>query len=95
MKNVRLLALAVSAMLVANVSAREVRRPNNMRRHVQMEQQFVQCDRCGKFIALRRPPRGEFGKMEFRQERFPKGDFRRGDVAKGHFHKSHKRHMRR
>lgn len=103
MKAKRWLVLAVGAMLVMNVSAREVRKCGAFRgKSVRSEQRMVRCDRCGKMIDLRKEARfREFERREafkreaFRREEFRRGDFSKGDFRKAEFKKSHKRHGRR
>ena len=103
MKAKRWLVLAAGAMLVMNVSAREVRKCAACKgKPIRMEQQFVRCERCGKMIDLRKEARfREFERREafkreaFRREEFRRGDFRKGDFRKAEFKKSHKRHGRR
>ena len=92
MKAKRWLVLAVGAMLVMNVSAREVRKCGACKaKQFKMEQKMVRCDRCGKMIDLRKEARfREFRGRELRKEAFRKGDFRKAE-----FKKSHKRHGRR
>ena len=98
MKAKRWLVLAVGAMLVMNVSAREVRKCGACKaKQFKMEQQFVRCARCGKMIDLRKEARfREFERREaFRREEFRRGDFRKGDFRKAEFKKNHRRHGRR
>ena len=103
MKAKRWLVLAVGAMLVMNVGAREVRKCGACKaKQFKMEQRMVRCDRCGKMIDLRKEARfREFERREafkreaFRREEFRRGDFRKGDFRKAEFKKSHKRHGRR
>ncbi len=97
MKAKRLLVLAVGAMLVMNVSAREVRKGGAFRgKSVRSEQKMVRCERCGKMIDLRKEAKfRKFGKKEaFRKEAFRKGDFKKGEFRKGEFRKGEfkKRH---
>lgn len=79
MKAKRLLVLAVGAMLVMNVSAREVRKGGAFRcKSVRSEQKMVRCERCGKMIDLRKEAKfRKFGK---------KGEFRKGEFKKRHRH---------
>ena len=97
MKAKRWMVLAIGAMLVMNVSAREVKRSHGGKRPIKTEQQFVRCGRCGKVLELRKDPRlmalrgpefqrGEFRKGDFRKEDFIKGDFRKGAFKKHHRH---------
>ncbi len=87
MKAKRWLALAVGAMLVMNMSAREVRKCAACKgKPIRMEQKFVRCERCGKMIDLRKEAR-------FRE--FRKGEFRRGDFRRPEFKKHHRHHGRR
>ena len=102
MKAKRWLVLAVGAMLVMNMSAREVRKCGACKGiQFSMEQKFVRCERCDKIIDLRKDPRFmEFRGAEFRRAEFRKGDFRRGEFRKGEFRKGemkkhHHRHGRR
>ena len=84
MKAKRWLVLAVGAVLVMNVGAREVRKCGAFRgKSVRSEQKMVRCERCGKMIDLRK------------EAKFRKGDFKKGEFRKGEFKKSHKRHGRR
>ena len=102
MKANRWLVLAVGAMLVMNVSAREVRKCAACKgKPIRMEQQFVRCERCGKMIDLRKEAqfrefRGrELKKEAFRKEAFRKGEFRKGEFGKRGFKKVHRHHGRR
>ena len=102
MKAKRWLVLAVGAMLVMNVSAREVRKCAACKgKPIRMEQQFVRCERCGKMIDLRKEARfrefrgREFKKEAFRKEAFRKGEFRKGEFEKLGFKKHHRHHGRR
>ena len=98
MKAKRWLVLAVGAMLVMNVSAREVRKCGACKaKQFKMEQRMVRCDRCGKMIDLRKEARfREFERREaFKREAFRREEFRKGDFRKAEFKKSHKRHGRR
>ena len=102
MKAKRWLALAVGAMLVMNMSAREVRKCAACKgKPIRMEQKFVRCERCGKMIDLHKDARfmefrkGEFRKGEFRKGEFRKGEFRRGDFRGAEFKKHHRHHGRR
>lgn len=97
MKAKRWLALAVGAMLVMNMSAREVRKCAACKgKPIRMEQKFVRCERCGKMIDLRKEARfREFRREEFRREEFRKGDFKRGDFRGAEFKKHHRHHGRR
>ena len=82
MKAKRWLVLAVGAMLVMNVSAREVRKCGACKaKQFKMEQKMVRCDRCGKMIDQRK---------EAKFQEFRKGDFRGAE-----FKKNHRRHGRR
>ncbi len=84
MKAKRLLVLAVGAMLVMNVSAREVKKGGAFRgKSVRSEQKMVRCERCGKMIDLRK------------EAKFRKGDFKKGEFRKGEFKKRHRHHGRR
>ena len=93
MKAKRWLVLAVGAMLVMNVSAREVRKCGACKaKQFKMEQKMVRCDRCGKMIDLRKEARfREFG----RREAFRRGEFQKGDFRGAEFKKNHRRHGRR
>ena len=102
MKAKRWLVLAVGAMLVMNVSAREVRKCAACKgKPIRMEQQFVRCERCGKMIDLRKEAqfrefRGrELKKEAFRKEAFCKGEFRKGEFGKRGFKKVHRHHGHR
>lgn len=102
MKAKRWLALAVGAMLVMNMSAREVRKCAACKgKPIRMEQKFVRCERCGKMIDLRKGARfKEFRREEFRREEFCRGEFRRGEFRRGDFRgaefkKHHRHHGRR
>ncbi len=97
MKAKRWLALAVGAMLVMNMSAREVRKCAACKgKPIRMEQKFVRCERCGKMIDLRKEARfREFRKGEFRREEFRRGEFKRGDFRRPEFKKHHRHHGRR
>lgn len=98
MKAKRWLVLAVGAMLVMNVSAREVRKCGVCKaKQFKMEQRMVRCDRCGKMIDLRKEARfREFGRKEaFRRGEFRRGDFRKGDFRGAEFKKHHRHHGRR
>ena len=93
MKAKRWLVLAVGAMLVMNMSAREVRKGGACKgKHFRMEQKFVRCERCGKMIDLRKDPRfmamrgPEFQRAEFRMGEFRKADFRKEELKKHHRH---------
>lgn len=97
MKAKRLLVLAVGALLVMNVSAREVKKGGAFRgKSVRSEQKMVRCERCGKMIDLRKEAKfRKFGKKEaFRKEAFRKGDFKKGEFRKGEFKKRHRHHGR-
>ena len=97
MKAKRLLVLALGAMLVMNVSAREVRKGGAFRgKSVRSEQKMVRCERCGKIIDLRKEAKfRKFGKKEaFRKEAFRKSDFKKGEFRKGEFKKRHRHHGR-
>jgi len=92
MKAKRWLVLAVGAMLVMNVSAREVRKCGACKaKQFKMEQRMVRCDRCGKMIDLRKEAKFQ----EFRKGEFRKGDFKRGDFRGQEFKKHHRHHGRR
>ncbi len=92
MKAKRWLALAVGAMLVMNMSAREVRKCAACKgKPIRMEQKFVRCERCGKMIDLRKEAKFQ----EFRKGEFRKGDFKRGDFRRQEFKKHHRHHGRR
>ena len=103
MKAKRLLVLAVGAMLVMNVSAREAKKGGAFRgKSVRSEQRMVRCDRCGKMIDLRKEAqfrdfeRREALKREaFRKEEFRRGDFRKGEFRKGECRHHHRHHGRR
>ena len=102
MKAKRWLVLAVGAMLVMNVSAREVRKCAACKgKPIRMEQQFVRCERCGKMIDLRKEARfrefrgRELKKEAFRKEAFCKGEFRKGEFGKRGFKKVHRHHGHR
>ena len=97
MKAKRWLVLAVGAMLVMNVSAREVRKCAACKgKPIRMEQQFVRCERCGKMIDLRKEARfREFRGREFKKEAFRKEAFRKRDFRKDGFKKPHKHHGHR
>lgn len=101
MKAKRWLVLAVGAMLVMNVSAREVRKCAACKgKPIRMEQRMVRCERCGKMIDLRKEAqfrefRGrELKKEAFRKEAFRKGEFRKGEFGKRGFKKVHRHHGR-
>lgn len=84
MKARRLLVLAVGALLVMNVSAREVKKGGAFRgKSVRSEQKMVRCERCGKMIDLRK------------EAKFRKGDFKKCEFRKGEFKKRHRHHGRR
>ena len=97
MKAKRWLVLAVGAMLVMNVSAREVRKCAACKgKPIRMEQQFVRCERCGKMIDLRKEARfREFRGRELKKEAFRKEAFRKGEFRKDGFKKPHKHHGHR
>ena len=103
MKAKRWLVLAVGAMLVMNVSAREVRKCGACKaKQFKMEQQFVRCAKCGKMIDLRKEARfREFERREalkreaFRREGFRKAEFSKGNFHKAEFKKNHRHHGRR
>lgn len=98
MKAKRWLALAVGAMLVMNMSAREVRKCAACKgKPIRMEQRMVRCERCGKMIDLRKEARfHEFERREaFRRGDFRRGEFRRGDFRGQEFKKHHRHHGRR
>ena len=98
MKAKRWLVLAVGAMLVMNVSAREVRKCGACKaKQFKMEQKMVRCDRCGKMIDQRKEARfREFERQEaFKREAFRRGEFRKGDFRGAEFKKNHRRHGRR
>lgn len=98
MKAKRWLALAVGAMLVMNMSAREVRKCAACKgKLIRMEQKFVRCERCGKMIDLRKEARfQEFERREaFRRGEFKRGDFHRGDFRGAECKKHHRHHGRR
>ena len=98
MKAKRLLVLAVGAMLVMNVSAREAKKGGAFRgKPIRMEQKMVRCERCGKMIDLRKDARfHEFEKREaFRREEFRRGEFRKEAFRKGDFKRHHRHHGRR
>ena len=96
MKAKRWLVLAVGAMLVMNVSAREVRKCAACKgKQIRMEQHFVRCARCGKMIDLRKDAQlREFRGRELKKEAFLREEFRKGDFRKGYFRKAEfkKRH---
>ena len=95
MKAKRWLALAVGAMLVMNMSAREVRKCAACKgKPIRMEQQFVRCERCGKMIDLRKEARFmAFEKQEaIRREAVRREAFRKGDFRKDGFKKPPKHH---
>ena len=95
MKAKRWLVLAIGAMLVMNVSAREVKRFHGKGKPCMMEQRFVRCERCGKRIDLSKEARFR----ECRKEEFRRGEFRREEFRREHFRKGepgrHHRHHRR
>ena len=97
MKAKRWLALAVGAMLVMNMSAREVRKCAACKgKPIRMEQKFVRCERCGKMINLRKEARfREFRREEFCRGEFRRGEFHRGDFRGAEFKKHHRHHGRR
>ena len=97
MKAKRWLVLAVGAMLVMNMSAREVRKCGACKgKQFRMEQKFVRCERCDKIIDLRKDPRFmEFRGREFKKEAFRKEAFRKGEFRKDGFKKPHKHHGHR
>ena len=89
MKARRLLVLAVGALLVMNVSAREVKKGGAFRgKSVRSEQKMVRCEQCGKMIDLRKEAR-------FRKGDFKKGEFRKGEFRKGECRHRHRHHGRR
>ena len=102
MKAKRWLVLAVGAMLVMNMSAREVRKGGACKgKQFRMEQKFVRCERCGKMIELRKDPRfmamrgPEFRRAEFRKGDFRREAFRKEAFRKEEFKKHHRHHGRR
>ena len=94
MKAKRLLVLAVGAMLVMNVSAREVKKGGAFRgKSVRSEQKMVRCERCGKMIDLRKEAqfrdferRKAIKREAIRKEDFRKGEFRKGECRHHHRH---------
>ena len=98
MKAKRLLVLALGAMLVMNVSAREAKRGGAFRgKSVRSEQRMVRCDRCGKMIDLRKE--AQFREFERRKalkrEAIRKEDFRKGEFRRGECRHHHRHHGRR
>ena len=103
MKAKRLLVLALGAMLVMNVSAREAKRGGAFRgKSVRSEQRMVRCDRCGKMIDLRKEAqfreferREAFKREAFRREEFRRGEFRKEAFRRGECRHHHRHHGRR
>lgn len=103
MKAKRLLVLAVGAMLVMNVSAREVKKGGAFRgKSVRSEQKMVRCEKCGKMIDLRKEAkfrdferRKAIKREAIRKEDFRKGEFRKGEFRKGEYRHHHRHHGRR
>jgi len=87
MKAKKWLVLAIGAMLVMNVSARDFKKGQACKgKECQMEQRMVRCERCGKVIELRKDAR-------FRK--FHKAAFLKGDSRKETFKRHHRYHGRR
>ena len=103
MKAKRLLVLALGAMLVMNVSAREAKRGGAFRgKSVRSEQRMVRCERCGKMIDLRKEAqfreferREAFKREAFRREEFRRGEFRKEAFRRGECRHHHRHHGRR
>ena len=98
MKAKRLLVLALGAMLVMNVSAREAKRGGAFRgKSVRSEQKMVRCEKCGKMIDLRKEAKfRDFERRKaIKREAIRKEDFRKGEFRKGEFKKRHRHHGRR
>lgn len=97
----KLIVLALGAMLVGNLSAREVKRVGNREFEFRKGEKIViikECPVCHerivKFADKRRGEhfRMEAAKREFRKGNFRKAEFRRGEFDRGH--KGHKAHRR-
>ena len=98
MKAKRLLVLAVGAMLVMNVSAREAKRGGAFRgKSVRSEQKMVRCERCGQMIDLRKEAKfRDFERRKaIKREAIRREEFRRGEFRKGESKKHHRHHGRR
>lgn len=98
MKAKRLLVLAVGALLVMNVSAREVKKGGAFRgKSVRSEHKMVRCERCGKMIDLRKEAKfRDFERRKaIKREAIRKEDFRKGEFRKCEFKKHHRHHGRR
>ncbi len=98
MKAKRLLVLAVGALLVMNVSAREVKKGGAFRcKSVRSEQKMVRCEKCGKMIDLRKEAKfRDFERRKaIKREAIRREEFRRGEFRKGECRHHHRHHGRR